>query len=125
MIRTPDELERALDELHDRWFDLEALKFKEDERRLALPFWSRLTKRSPRDRKTGQQPAFDRRLVVSNVIDYSIEDRERIAIYGFNRVKYEDFMVTVTAEPYLTIMIRVSELNLVIENVRADDRSTE
>jgi hypothetical protein len=83
MIRlTPSDLtgsvhDGLLDAVHDRWFDLEAVRYQPDAGEFALRFG---------DRKTGP---FDHELRIHGVADYRVDDRAHIQVYDLNEIVFD------------------------------------
>jgi hypothetical protein len=102
----------GFDQLHDHWFDLDAVVFDTARMQVTIPYWSNTGRRYPRDRKTGLPNPFDRRMEVLHVLDYVVADTERIGVYSFSDVTFADGAITIRADPKLTIHIRVERLEI-------------
>ena len=117
VIEDASDLYVALDHLHDRWFDLEAVVFDRARMDVTLPFWSNPGWRSPRDRSTGAPKPFDRVMTVLHVLDYVVSDTEHIAVYSFSDMKFADGSIAIRADPNLTIRMRVERLEIHLEEI--------
>jgi hypothetical protein len=102
----------GFDQLHDHWFDLNAVVFDSARMHLTIPYWSDDGWRYPRDRSTGLPNPFDRRVEVLHVLDYVVADSERIGVYSFRDVTFADGTITIRADPRLIIQIRVEKLEI-------------
>jgi hypothetical protein len=112
VIEDAADLPAALDQLHDRWFDLDAVVFDSARKHVTIPYWSNTGWRYPRDRQTGLPKPFDRRLEVLHVLDFVVADTERIGVYSFSDMAFADGTITIRADPKLTIQIRVERLEV-------------
>ena len=108
-IREPERLSLAVDRIHDRWFDVEAIAYDAGTRVLSIPFWSRPTNRAPASRSA--QP-FDSLLAIHETDQPRVEDTEHIGTYTFNELDYSNGQVVITAEPNLRISSRVTGLHV-------------
>jgi hypothetical protein len=117
VIEDASDLHIALDHLHDRWFDLEAVVFDRARMEVTFPFWSNPGWRSPRDRSTGAPKPFDRVMTVLHVLDYVVSDTEHIAVYSFNDMKFGDGSIAIRADPKLSIRMRVEKLEIRLEEI--------
>lgn len=113
-IRGLDKLGLAVDRIHDRWFDVEAIAYAPDVRQLRIPFWSRPTRRPPIDRVSGLPQPFDDLLVIHDANEPAIEDREHIGIYGFNDIVVNTDRLTIRAEPNLKISCAIRSLHITL-----------
>ena len=118
VIEDASDLHLALDHLHDRWFDLEAVVFDKARMEVTFPYWSNPGWRYPRDRSTGAPKPFDRVMTVLQVLDYVVSDTEHIAVYSFNDMKFADGSIAIRADPNLTIQMRVERLEIRLEEIR-------
>jgi hypothetical protein len=117
VIEDASDLHIALDHLHDRWFDLEAVVFDRARMEVTFPFWSNPGWRSPRDRSTGAPKPFDRVMTVLHVLDYVVSDTEHIAVYSFSDMKLAEGSIAIRADPKLTIQMRVEKLEIRLEEI--------
>lgn len=111
-IREPERLVLAIDRIHDRWFDVDAIAYDPGTRVVRIPFWSRPTGRPPVNRVTREPEPFDGLLVVHDADEPRIEDKEHIGAYSFNVVAYSDREIVITAEPNLRIRCSVRSLHI-------------
>jgi len=111
-IRDPERLVLAIDRIHDRWFDVEAIAYDLGTRVVKIPFWNRPTTRPPVNRVTGEPEPFDGFPLVHDADEPRIEDKERIGTYSFNLVAYSNREIVITAEPNLRISCCVRTLHL-------------
>lgn len=111
-IREPDGLVLAIDRIHDRWFDVDAITYDAGTRILKIPFWNRPTSRPPTNRVTGQPESPDGLLMVHGADKPTIADQEHVGTYSFDRVAYANREIVVTAEPNLRISCGVSSLHI-------------
>ena len=117
VIEDASDLHVALDHLHDRWFDLEAVVCDRAQMKVTFPFWSNPGWRYPRDRSTGAPKPFDRVMTVLHVLDYVVSDTEHIAVYSFSDMKFADGSIAIRADPKLTIRMRVERLEIHLEGI--------
>ncbi len=54
-IREPEKLGLAIDRIHDRWFDVDAITYDPGTRIARIPFWSRPTSKAPLNRAMGEK----------------------------------------------------------------------
>lgn len=121
-IRAPDRLVFAVDRIHDRWFDVDRIKYDSGARRVSIPFWSRPTRRPPRNQVTGQPEPFDDLLVVHDADRPTIEDREQIGTYTFNDIVVLGDELRIRADPNLRISCAVGSLHITVgEDVASTD----
>jgi len=111
-IRKPEGLSLAIDRIHDRWFDVDAITYDSGTRVVRIPFWIGPTTKSPLNRATGEAPSFDGLLAIHDADEPRVEDREHIGTYGFNEISYSNRQLVITAEPNLRITCRVRHLRL-------------
>lgn len=109
-IREPDRLVLAIDRIHDRWFDVDAITYDAGARVLKIPFWNRPTSRPPTSSVTGQPESPDSLLMVHGADKPTIEDSEHVGTYSFDRVDYSNREIVITAEPNLRISCGVRSL---------------
>jgi hypothetical protein len=112
VIENAEDLHLALDHLHDRWFDLDAVVFDRARMDVTFPYWSNPGWRYPRDRSTGAPKPFDRDMTVLHVLEYLVTDPEQIAVYSFSDMTFADGSVTIRADPRVTIQMRVERLEI-------------
>jgi hypothetical protein len=117
VIEDAEELHVALDYLHDRWFDFEAVVFDRARMDVAFPYWSNPAWRYPRDRSTGAPKPFDGVMTVLHVLDCVVSDTEHIAVYSFSDMKFVDGSIAIRADPKLTIQMRVERLEIRLEEI--------
>jgi hypothetical protein len=113
-IRAQDRLGLALDRIHDRWFDVEAITYDSGARSVSIPFWSQPTQRPPINLVTGQREPFDDLLVVRDTDDPTIEDREQIGTYTFNDILVRGNQLLVRAEPNLRIICAIASFHITL-----------
>jgi hypothetical protein len=117
VIEDASDLHVALDHLHDRWFDLEAVVFDRARMDVTFPYWSNPGWRFPRDRSTGVPKPFDQVMTVLHVHDYVVSDSEHIAVYSFNDMKFADGSLTIRADPKVTIQMPVERLEIRLDEI--------
>jgi hypothetical protein len=110
------ELEPVILSVHDRWFDLDAVMFDREAMSLTIPFWSAPTMRYPRD-DAGQPKSFDRRMTIQGVTSYNVEDKERIGICSFNTVEREGDVLTIRADPHVTITVMGKDTSIALDEL--------
>ena len=111
-IREPERLALAIDRIHDRWFDVDAIAYDPGTRVVKIPFWNKPTSRPPVNRMTGEREPFDSLLVVHDADEPGIEDKERIGTYSFDVIAYSNREIVITAEPNLRISCSVRSLHI-------------
>ncbi len=109
-IRAQDGLGPALDRIHDRWFDVEAITYDSGARAVSIPFWSQPTRRPPINRVTGQREPCDDLLLVRDADEPRIEDREQIGTYAFKDILVRGTQLLIRAEPNLQIICAIRSL---------------
>jgi len=92
-------LARAMDEFHDWWLDLDAVKLQETTRNVRIPFW--------RDIKRAGTTEHDKCLVIAGAIALRIHDTERIGYYDLNTLSLQGDTVMVECGVPLRIEIVV------------------
>ena len=110
------ELERVISATHDRWFDLEAITFDRDAKSLTIPFWGAPTMRYPRDESGNPKPC-DRQLTIAGATSYRVADRELIGIYSFNTMEQVGEVLTIKADPYVTITVEGNEMSIAVTDM--------
>ena len=115
-VESIDELPLVTEHLHDRWFDINAVAYDHDQKTLTVPYWSNPSWRYPRDPATRAPLPFDQRLVIHEVSRYSVDDSEDIGIYSFNDIKYADGVLTLRADPHLSMKIIVERVSIVLDD---------
>ena len=105
-IREPERLVLAIDRIHDRWFDVEAITYERGHRVVKIPFWSRPANKPP------MNATADSVLLVHDADEPAIADKEHIGTYTFDRVAYSNRQVVITAEPNLRISCDVGSLEI-------------
>jgi len=113
-----DRLSLAIDRIHDRWFDLDAIVHVPATREVRIPFWSEPTSKPPMNRKTGEPEPFDQLLVIHDADEPAVEDREHIGTYSFNDIRFSNQQVVIRAEPNLRIKCAVRHLYIEVSPVR-------
>lgn len=111
-IREPDRLVLAIDRIHDRWFDVDAITYDPSTRVLEIPFWNRPMGRPPKNMVTGEPEPFDSLLAIHDTDEARVEDKERIGTYTFNVIAYSRGQLVITAEPNLRISCSVRSLHV-------------
>jgi hypothetical protein len=111
-IREPERLALAIDRIHDRWFDVDAIAYDPGTRVVKIPFWNKPTSRPLVNRMTGEREPFDSLLVVHDADEPGIEDKERIGTYSFDVIAYFNREIVITAEPNLRISCSVRSLHI-------------
>lgn len=81
-INTPQGIPRILDEVHDKWFDLERIKLAASENVLRIPISSTQT-----TLVKGQNA--NEFLIIGNVVRVEIQDTERIGCYDIADIKFD------------------------------------
>jgi hypothetical protein len=120
-VREVDRLTLAIDRVHDRWFDLDAIIHDPATREVRIPFWSETKWKPPINRKTGEPEPFDQLLVIHDADESAVEDQEHIGTYSFNDIRFSNQQVVIRAEPNLRIKCAVK--HLYIEVSPLPDRS--
>ncbi len=113
-IEARDRLVLAIDRIHDRWFDVDRIKYDSGDRMVSIPFWSRPTRRRPGNQVTGQQEPFDDLLVVHDADRPRIEDREEIGTYTFNDIQVLGDELRIRADPNLRITCAIGSLHITV-----------
>jgi len=111
-IRQPEGLVLAIDRIHDRWFDVDAIAYDPGTRVVKIPFWSKPTSRPPVNSVTGEPTPFESLLLVQDADEPKIEDREHIGTYSFDIIGYSNREIVITAEPNLRISCSVRSLHI-------------
>src|SRR6266851_4374010 len=111
-IREPERLVLAIDRIHDRWFDVDAIAYDPATRVVKIPFWSKPTSRPPVNSVTGEPKPFESLLLVHDADEPKIEDKERIGTYSFDVIGYSNREIVITAEPNLRISCSVRSLHI-------------
>ena len=111
-IREPERLVLAIDRIHDRWFDIDAITYDPGTRVVKIPYWHRPTRKAPLNRATGEQQSFDSLLAIHDAGKPRVEDREHIGTYAFKLIAYSHRQVVITAEPNLRISCSVNSLHI-------------
>jgi hypothetical protein len=115
-VRELDRLSLAIDLIHDRWFDLDAIVHDPATREVRMPFWSETTSKPPMNRKAGEPEPFDQLLVIHDADEPAVEDRERIGIYSINDIRYSNQHLVIRAEPNLRITCVVKHLHIEVRD---------
>jgi hypothetical protein len=110
-VQSVDRLELVVREIHDRWFDVTAIRHDPRLGHVTVPYWSVARSRYPKD-ESGQPLPFDRELVVEEVTHFHVVDREKIDIYSFNDVSYSQHRLTIRADPHVFLLFDVTELRI-------------
>jgi len=113
-IRALDELVAAVDRIHDRWFDVEAITYDSSARAVRIPFWSQPTRRPPINRATGKAEPFDDLLVVHDADESRVQDREQIGTYTFNDILVRSGQLEIRADPNLRILCTIGHLHITV-----------
>jgi len=113
-IRAPDRLVLAVDRIHDRWFDVDAITYDSSARTVSIPFWSRPTRRPPIDQVTGQHEPFDDLLVVHDADEPRINDPEEIGTYTFNDIVVRGNQILIRADPNVRISCDTGSLHITV-----------
>ncbi len=111
-IREPEKLGLAIDRIHDRWFDVDAITYDPGARIARIPFWNRPTSKAPLNRAMGETQSCDSLLAIHDAGEPSVEDKEHIGTYAFNVIAYSNGQVVITAEPNLRISCSVRSLHI-------------
>jgi hypothetical protein len=111
-IREPEKLVVAIDRIHDRWFDVDAITYDPVSRVVKIPFWNRTTSKSPVNRAPGEPQPFDSLLAIHEADEPTVDDKEHIGTYTFNVIAYSDRQVVITADPNVRIGCSVSSLHI-------------
>jgi len=111
-IREPEKLGLAIDRIHDRWFDVDAITYDPGARIARIPFWNRPTSKAPLNRAMGETQSCDSLLAIHDAGEPSVEDKEHIGTYAFNVIAYSNGQVVITAEPNLRISCSVRGLHI-------------
>lgn len=112
-----DELRHIADFLHDRWFDLEDVKFADARSELRVPFLDRRPGSGRFRRRLGRAetgPQVAGTLVVSHVVSYSIDDRAGVRWFDFDWITYDEHTrcLSIRSNIPLEMLIAVEDLNV-------------
>jgi hypothetical protein len=111
-IHEPERLALAIDRIHDRWFDVDAITYDPGTRVVKIPFWNKPTSKPPLSPVTGEPESFDSFLTIYDADEPRVEDKEHIGTYAFNVISYLNRRLVITAEPKLRITCGVRNLHL-------------
>ncbi|HEY1421779.1 MAG TPA: hypothetical protein VGG90_13855 [Candidatus Dormibacteraeota bacterium] len=111
-IREPQRLVLAIDRIHDRWFDVDAITYDPNARVVRIPYWNKTTSKAPLNPATGDSQSFDSLLSIHDTDKPRVEDKERIGTYAFNVIAYSNGRLVITAEPNLRISCSVRSLHI-------------
>jgi len=111
-IREPEKLALAIDRIHDRWFDVDAMTYDPVTRVLRIPFWNRATSKPPVNPATREPQPFDDLLEIYDAGEPTVEDKEHIGTYTFNVIAYSNRQVVINADPNVRIGCSVSSLHI-------------
>jgi len=104
--------------MHDEHFELDEVRFLEQEEVLEVPFRRIFHGRPPRAVRnwllwaTVEVDVLRCLLRVRHVKDCLVDDRSRIGTYSFNLLSYEDGALQIEACEDLTIWVRVDQLDV-------------
>jgi hypothetical protein len=131
-ITDQHQIEQLLDFIHDENFDLNEIQYRPEEHTVEIPF-RRVFHRGPRKRIRNwffytiyEVDVIRSSLLINKVEEYKVHDRERIGIYSFDTVKYDQGhqLLIFYGEPNLEITLRVTELKIVFQDVAVKGKAS-
>jgi hypothetical protein len=107
----PADLSRINDVIHDRWFPV--TRIRQDGTDLLIPFASQHVNRAA-------LAMFDSTLRVSNVCQWRVFDTERIEIYDFGSLAFDEpaGLLTIAGNIPVTVEVEVNRFAVSIETPR-------
>jgi hypothetical protein len=113
-VRDPSDLGALNDAVHDRWGDIDGMRYDPESRILTIRFWSRPSRSWRRFPVARAHEVLDAELQVHQVVDFQLEDSEKIGYYAFNEVHWDpgQSRVLIRAEPNLLLTIKVDALDV-------------
>lgn len=100
ILRTPTDIESAVDQLHDWLFDLDAIEWDKQTHQIRIPF-------SEHKRRLAVGK-YEKILVVVGVLNMEICDTEKIGFYDLNIVTFESRKLVFKSEVPLHFSVTVN-----------------
>jgi hypothetical protein len=112
-----------LDIIHDRWFDADSISFLSKERTLIIPFKEETRQLEVKKEKwlfflnRKVIPIVQWFLNIHGVIEYSINDTEKVGEYGFNEIHYDlkKQLLRITTNIPIDIAVKVDGFKITLE----------
>jgi hypothetical protein len=118
-IADPSELDNADEYVHDCWFSISDVTFDRADGMLTVPYRRHNLVEDTERKRWRRTRRVDVRwlLRVGFVRDYSIRDTERIDMYDFNQLRYDESRQVLTVETNIPLgfAIEVDRLRITIE----------
>ncbi len=109
-ITHPQDMPRLLDEMHDRYINVDGVTLDRDQRRLTLP---RVGEKRKGILGTGPDPdTSEGPIDVHHVVRYEVDDQAQIGFNSVNTIVYDDdeSLITITCNETCVIRVWVEQL---------------
>jgi len=111
VVTSMQEVGRILDYVHDRVFQLSAVRFDRERAALSIPLTIVADEVTDRKKhlffRTWRNPVVNADLVIKHVIDFSIKDDAQIGKASINTIEIKDGMVVINCDPPVEILVKV------------------
>jgi hypothetical protein len=113
-VSEPQELDQIMDEVHDKWFDLDAITYVEADREFALAYGRKATRKESRE--GAAHLVVEGELRIAHAIACEVEDKAQIGYYDLNEVTYDPDAraIVLTSSFPLRITIAVSAIEVAV-----------
>ncbi len=112
------ELDRVLDYVHDRYFDLDAIKYDRSTNDFCIPL-TVISERTLNQEvfafwRKWKNPIYDAKLIVSNVLEVNIKDDAQIGEADINRIHVVNEKLVIECGIPVKISLVISELKMIL-----------
>ena len=109
-VTSADGIHAIVDELHDWWFDADAIEFDRERNTIRIPF-----RREPW--RSGSEPA-DAALIVRGAISLGLDDTEKIRFYDLNTISYDERTRSLVLTGAIPIVVTIGVERIDLSAVR-------